>query len=325
MTMTTNREDLELSLLRTFLAVVRHGSMGRTAAAVAKTQPAVSQQMLRLEKIIGRKLFYRSRGGVKLTSHGELLVAYANRALDLNEEALARLREESASGPVRLGVSEQTALAALTPALKRFQRTHPDVELKLMVAAPSKLEFLLTQGELDFVISDPTRIAGLPVLEWRSRLAWLASTDFSIDSFKILPVVLCESTSWWRDKILSSLRRAGWEWRVVFESASLDATLAALDSCLGVSALLPETVRNTGISEVRDARLPVLPEVRFGMFRSRTAATRARALMETALASSLQAATGNRLAHSAEGPAWPSDENSLRVAKGSQELGGASL
>ena len=145
MTMTTNREDLELSLLRTFLAVVRHGSMGRTAAAVAKTQPAVSQQMLRLEKILGRKLFYRSRGGVKLTSHGELLVAYANRALDLNEEALARLREESASGPVRLGVSEQTALAALTPALKRFQRTHPDVELKLMVAAPSKLEFLLTQ------------------------------------------------------------------------------------------------------------------------------------------------------------------------------------
>jgi len=50
-----------------------------------------------------------------------------------------------------------------------------------MVAAPGKLEFLLMQGELDFVISDPVRIAGLPVIEWRSRLAWLASTDFSID------------------------------------------------------------------------------------------------------------------------------------------------
>ena len=59
----------------------------------------------------------------------------------------------------RLGVSEQTALAALTPALKRFQRTHSDIELKLTVAPPSKLEFLLTQGELDFVISDPARIA----------------------------------------------------------------------------------------------------------------------------------------------------------------------
>ena len=322
MVMTIDRKDLELSLLRTFLAVARHGSMGRTAAAVAKTQPAVSQQMLRLEKIIGRKLFYRSRGGVKLTSHGELLVTYANRAIDLHEEALARLREESASGPVRLGVSEQTALAALTPALKRFQRTHPDVELNLTVAAPSKLEFLLTQGELDFVISDPTRIADSPVLEWRSRLAWLASTDLSIDSFKTLPLILCESTSWWRDKILASLRRAGWEWRVVFESASLDATMAALDSGLGVSALLPETVRNTEISELKDARLPVLPEVRFGMFRSPAAATRAGALMETALATSIQAATDNRLAHSAETQEWPSEENNLRTAKVS-ELGGA--
>src|ERR1035437_1794449 len=90
MTMTIDRKDLELSLLRTFLAVVQHGSMGRTAAAVARTQPAVSQQMLRLEKVIGRKLFYRSRGGVKLTSHGELLVTYANRAVDLNAEAPAR-------------------------------------------------------------------------------------------------------------------------------------------------------------------------------------------------------------------------------------------
>ena len=173
--MTIDRRDLELNLLRTFLAVVQHGSMGRTAAAVARTQPAVSQQMLRLEKVIGRKLFYRSRGGVKLTSHGELLVTYANRAVDLNEEALARLREESASGPVRLGVSEQTALAGLTPALKRFQRIHPDVELKLIVGSPGKLEFLLAQGELDFVISDPTRIAGRPVIEWRSRCCFSGS------------------------------------------------------------------------------------------------------------------------------------------------------
>jgi DNA-binding transcriptional LysR family regulator len=325
MAMTAVREDLELNLLRTFLAVVRYGSMGRTAAAVAKTQPAVSQQMLRLEKIIGRKLFYRNRDGVKLTSHGELLVAYANRAVDLNEEALTRLREEFASGPVRLGVTEPAALTGLRPALKRFQRTQPDVELKLMAGTPAKLEFLLTQGELDFVIGDPTRMAGLPVIEWKSRLTWLASRDFSLDSFEILPLVLCESTSRWHDRILSSLRRAECEWRVVFESASLDATLAALDSGLGVAALLPETALNTRISEVKDAGLPVLPEVRFGMFRSPTAATRARALLETALATSLQVGAGSRLPHPHEAQAWGSDDKNLRTAKGSRELGIAPL
>jgi DNA-binding transcriptional LysR family regulator len=319
--MKTNREDLELSLLRTFLAVVRHGSMGRTAAAVAKTQPAVSQQMLRLEKIVGRKLFYRSRQGVTLTSHGELLAAYANRAIDLNGEVLGRLREESAAGPLRLGVSEETALAGLTLGLKQFQRNHPDIELKLIVAAPGKLESLLAQGELDLAIGDPGRIGEQPVIQWRSRLVWLASEHLLIDPFKVLPLVMCESTNWWHEAILSSLRGSGWEWRVVFESVSLDATLAALDAGMGVAALLPETVRNSRITEVKYAKLPELPEARFGMFRSRSAPTRARALMEAALANSLQVARGNPLPISGAVRGWPSDENSLGIAKSPQVLG----
>jgi DNA-binding transcriptional LysR family regulator len=299
--------------------------MGRTAAAIAKTQPAVSQQMQRLERIVGQKLFYRSRGGVTLTCRGELLLAYANRVIDLNEEVLARLREESAAGPVCLGVSEETALAGLTLALKRFQKTHPEVELKLIVATAARLKSLLEQGELDFVIGDPSQMADPAVIEWKSRLAWLASTDLSIDPFQPLPLILCESTNRWHDDIVSGLRAAGWEWRVVVESASLDATLAALDSGMGVSPLLAEAVRNPRISEVKYARLPVLPEVRLGMFRSRTAPTRARALMETALAASLKAETGYHLTRSAETQTWSPEDNRLRTPNGVQELSGALL
>jgi len=88
-------KNLDLCLLRTFLALVQHGSMGKTAAAARVTQPAVSAQVLRLENIVGRRLFVRNRNGAKLTTHGELLITYANRAVALNEEALARLRGET--------------------------------------------------------------------------------------------------------------------------------------------------------------------------------------------------------------------------------------
>jgi len=47
--------DLEVGLLRMFLAVVGHGSIGKAAAAADMTQPAVSQEMLRLERIVGQK------------------------------------------------------------------------------------------------------------------------------------------------------------------------------------------------------------------------------------------------------------------------------
>ena len=290
MEMMTYQHDLEFSLLRTFLAVIRYGSMGRAAVAVGRTQPAVSQQMLRLENVIGQKVFSRTRGGVKLTRYGELLVPYANRALQLNEEALARLREESASGPVRLGVGEGTALAGLAPALKRFQSSHPDVLLEILVAGPAKLALLLAQGELDFVIGDPSSIVATSVLEWQTRPAWFASTELLIDPFRTLPLVLWQSSGSWRDNILDSLRRSGWQWRVVFASASLDATLAAVESGLGAAALLRETVRNSGIGEVKRVRLPVLPEARFALFRG-SATSRALTLVEAALATSLKATT----------------------------------
>jgi len=71
--------DLDLGLLRTFLTLVSSGSLGKTAASIDKTQSAVSQQMLRLEKILGQKLFTRGRDGITLTQPrrvaGDLLQA----------------------------------------------------------------------------------------------------------------------------------------------------------------------------------------------------------------------------------------------------------
>ena len=188
---------------------------------------------------------------------------------ELNEEALARLREESATGPVRLGVNEDIALAGLAPALKRFQSSHPDALLEIVVGGPAKLDLLLAERELDFVIGDPSSINAVCVMEWRTRPAWFASTELSIDPFRTLPLVLWQNSGSWCDGILDSLRKSGWDSRVVFESASLDAIQAAVESGLGVAALLRESVRSTTVGEVRNVRLPVLPDVRFGLFRGR--------------------------------------------------------
>ena len=101
--------NVEMGLLRTFLALVEHGSIGKTAVAVDKTQPAISQQMLRLEKIVGQKLFARGRVGIKLTRHGQLLATYAHRAVELNEEILLRLRGETPCRQMAVGMSADVA------------------------------------------------------------------------------------------------------------------------------------------------------------------------------------------------------------------------
>jgi DNA-binding transcriptional LysR family regulator len=277
--------DLDLSLLRTFLAVVQHGSLGKTAAAVAKTQPAISQQMIRLENILGQKLFARGRNGIKLTHHGELLITYANRAVDLNDETLLRLRGEKSRGRVALGMSADVALIGLAPALKRFQSIHPDVELGVTVSAPTRLESLLRAGKLDLVIADPTVLTRTPAAKWDVPMGWAAGKDLHIDRSRAIPLVLIESPCVWQDEMLESLRRSEWKWRVAFESASLDAILTATQSGLGLACLPTEIIRKFKLGRAQGVGLPSPPSLQLGLFRSATLASGVRTTLEVALTS----------------------------------------
>ena len=85
--------NLDLDLLRTFLAFADTGSFTMAADRVGRTQSAVSMQMKRLEEACGRALFEKAGRINRLTADGEVLVGYARRMLALNEEAVARFHE----------------------------------------------------------------------------------------------------------------------------------------------------------------------------------------------------------------------------------------
>jgi DNA-binding transcriptional LysR family regulator len=89
---------LDVELLRTFTAVVDHGSFNRASRAVFRTPSAVSMQMKRLEEGLERCLFDRDRRGVALTADGEALLGCARRMLKLNEEAVSYFRAPPLEG-----------------------------------------------------------------------------------------------------------------------------------------------------------------------------------------------------------------------------------
>ncbi len=284
-------DNLDVSLLHTFLAVVEHGSMGKTAAAVDRTQPAISAQILRLEKIVGQRLFARGRNGVKLTSHGELLVTYANRAVALSKETLLRLRGENVGRRVALGMSNDVALVGFGAVMKRFQSIHPELELRIVVTAPNNLDGLLKSGKLDMAIVDQNFMVEKPATTWHVPLEWAVSKELGIDQSRALPLVLFEGPCSWQEEMLRSLRTSGWECRVTFESASLDAILAAVQSGLGMTALPADTIRNYRLNRVLHMELPPPPKIQFGMFRSTVLSSEARTELEMALDSKFRAST----------------------------------
>lgn len=285
--MTTQAEigDLDLALLRTFLAVIDEGSFGKAAAAVEMTQSAVSQQILRLERIVGHKLFTRERDGIVLTHHGKLLVPYANRAIELNNETLLHLRHESDPSKLAIGISTEVAFTGLLPALKRMQSIYPELEIRFLVTDAGKLDKLLKARELDIVINNTSLMTGRPNAIWRVPLQWAAAKEFRLEKSQLLRLILLEKPCPWQDEVLQSLRAAGWSCRISFESSSLDAILTATQSGLGLAVLPTEAIQRGKLVTLTHASLPPAPQIELGMYSQATLPSHAQNLLEVAMAS----------------------------------------
>ena len=284
----TDARDLELSLLRTFLTLVECGSLGKTAEILEITQSAVSQQMLRLERIVGLKLFLRGRNGITLTRHGVLFITDATRAVDLNDQILMRFRTACSTGPVTLGMTTSIAMAGLAPVLKRFHNIRPKAELRISAASMSDISDLLVSGKVQLAIAETSVACKVPVAAWQVHLQWAAPKTFEIDQSHSLPLLLFDPLCSWQERLLGSLRQAGRDWHAAFTSNSVEAIVTAADSGLGVTALPREIIRKSGLVPIGDWGLPAISGIEFGLYVGRALSESTRTLVEL-----LQSSTSN--------------------------------
>ncbi len=134
-------------LLKTFLAIARHGNVTRAAADVHLAQSSVSDQLQTLEAELGAALFERNRGGLVLTSAGETLRPYAEEMLALADEARTAVGGTAAT--VTIGALETIATARLAPWLAAFRNDHPDIDIRVRIAGSGDLLRGLAEGQVD--------------------------------------------------------------------------------------------------------------------------------------------------------------------------------
>lgn len=130
------RPPLPLGPLRAFHHVVVHQAVHRAARALGVTQPAVTQQLRRLEQATGVVLFERDGRRLVLTEAGRTLAGYAQRIFDLVEAAQDALAGERAlrTGVLRVGASRTAGAYYVANLLDRFKQRHPGVKVSLTVA-----------------------------------------------------------------------------------------------------------------------------------------------------------------------------------------------
>jgi DNA-binding transcriptional LysR family regulator len=140
-----------------FIAVAEELHFGRAAERLNMTQPPLSRQIQKLEKIIGAELLERDNRKVQLTSAGQTFLDEARRLMALAERApvTARRIASGRSGVLRVGFTAASGFSILGPLLEELAGIIPDVDIDLQeLVTGDQLNGLLT-GELDLGLARP--------------------------------------------------------------------------------------------------------------------------------------------------------------------------
>src|SRR5437016_3749921 len=142
---------MELQQLRYVVAIADLGSFTRAAQRCAVAQPSLSQQVIKLERELGRPLFERLGRSIKLTDAGREVYAKAVAILGSVSQIRESLsaHDDPGQGTVRIGVIPTIAPYLLPPILKQFGKTFPRVSVALHENLTEFTERGCLEGELD--------------------------------------------------------------------------------------------------------------------------------------------------------------------------------
>ncbi len=238
------RVNLDMALLRTFVAVVDLGGVARAAQRVGRSQPAVSLQLRRLEETTGAPLFQKNGRGLALTEGGDVLLAYARRLLELNDETVTAVTTLRLAGSVRLGISQDFADGWLTKILARFARAHPSIVIEVKADRNAVLLDALARQQLDFALTFGDKNARGAIDLGRVPMVWIGSSDRSWQGADRIPLVLFEPPCEFRRVAVQTLEAKRMPWRLAFSSPSLSSQWSAVEAGLGVSVRTPIGLRS---------------------------------------------------------------------------------
>ena len=264
-------------LLSVFREVATRGSFSDAATALSFTQPAISQQIARLERQLGTRLLVRDARGVTLTPAGEILLRHA-------ETVLAQLRLAEAEvlavtgverPRLRVGAFPSAAASIMPPALAELRASHPETDVAMRVVEDAEALDALRRGELDVamvldselmplelpagieavhVLDDPLLIA-LPYSHPLAARSAISLADLRDEEWMVCGV---GGTCIDSNVVLRACDAAGFEPRITFETEDYSAIMGMVASGMGV-ALIPSLAlvsarEDIAIRPLRDAR-----------------------------------------------------------------------
>src|SRR5215469_6848055 len=258
---------MDLRQLTTYRVLARTLNFHQAAEQLHCVQSTVTAQIQALEDELGASLFDRLGRRVVLTEAGTRLVAYADRLLNLTDEArLAVSGQEDQAGTLTISATETLCTYRLPTVLHRFRRHYPRVRLNFFALAYSELRQAVAEGAVDlaFVMEDPIKSAALHAEPLCAEAIHLvASPEHPFAQRRgVLPadleretVLVTEAGCSYRVQFQYQLNKAGVQPATTLEFNSIEAIKQSAMIGMGVGVL--PAVATAG--EVSQRKLVILP------------------------------------------------------------------
>lgn len=254
---------LDIGLLRTFVTIAESSSFSTAGIRLNKTQPAISQQMQRLESQLGLALFDKSGRTRQLSTHGQKLLQHAHQLLAVHDETLRAVYNNSITGHLRIGAPFDVSDTILPMLLSHIVKAAPNIDIEIKIEHSAMLMEALHRGEIDMIIStrEDDKLEG-GILR-TSPIVWFCSEHYRYDRRLPLPLILADGPGLFAKYALKVLEEHRIPWRQAFLSSNLIAIKSAIHAGLGVTArgieALAPDMRTLGEKE----GLPPLPSISY--------------------------------------------------------------
>ena len=242
-------DPINFTDLQVFRAVVEEGGIIKAARKLHRVPSNVTKRIKQLESSMGVTLFHRDRQRLHLSPTGELLRGYADRLVQLSEEARTAVSGANPRGLLKLGALESTAASRLPGLLAAFHLQYPDVRLQLTTGTNDFLVQAVAGRRLDaaFIAEPPAGILA-HILVFRERLTVISSPDHPPikrpQDIKSDSLIAFPDGCAYRRVLQRWLGHDVFSTKRMLELGSYHAIIACVASGTGI-ALVPESVLDT--------------------------------------------------------------------------------
>lgn len=253
--------DIEVRLLRSFVAIYERGSISRAADKLGCTQAAMSMRLKMLETEIGGPLFVRQHQRLEPTSKGSELYAKALSVLAAYDEMLSTTRSASPLQKVRIGVPDDYALSILSHVMATMRDNFHDTEIELVCDLSANLVASLQRQDVDLAL---VTLASRPTsarIGTEARLNWVFSSNFELQDNQTVALAAYPEGCVFRRAMIMALESAHRNWRVAVQSQSHAGIMSAVHAGIAVTSIAAGTAPHGLFEREHTETLPLLETI----------------------------------------------------------------